>query len=199
MKFRLILLVLTAFLISCSPEPQITPEDTTPLRSAPQPQPLPEQSSPEINITDKETPEETENPGCQFNSDCLQGTYCINSSCQTLPKPSDVVSQECACRIQTIEIYTSDDETYTFAPGLGSYTAGGALEWKILSVPAFCEDNLPAIPLKIMSKNYNKVYRDDVILLKEGETSSIIHHPLMPEVEFTLKVIKVKAQCQRKN
>ncbi len=133
---------------------------------------------------------------CTMNTNCTSGKYCLEGKCQTLAeinKPVDGCTK--VCRVKEVTVYTSDKETYTLPPGQGSYAAGGAIDWTILAIPSYCEGESVSIPIVVATKNYGKVYRDNLITLKEGETSATIIHPLVKSITLSLKVEKITAEC----
>ncbi len=170
-------------------EPDVTISQPTP-SERPQSAATPEESVTEAPSTMPSA------SACQFNSNCTTSTYCINGACQALPKSSQQALAGCrTCRVTSVDVYTSDKETYSVPPGQGSYTAAGALEWTIISPGSYCQGSKPAIAFKILTKNYNKVYRDDTIIVEEGKTSAVIKHDLIKDIAFTLKVAKISEEC----
>ena len=131
---------------------------------------------------------------CQFNANCTD-SYCIDGKCLSL---SSLNAANCSkkCSLQEVEVYTSDKETYNFPPGQGSYTAAGALEWEILKIPGYCPTKNLIVPIKFSTKNYGKVYADEVLALPLNKTSKVIKHPLIKDIAFTLTVKSVKEKCE---
>ena len=145
----------------------------------------------------KNTPASPETPtlqSCQASSEC-NGKQCIDNTCQIL---TDLYQTDCPvkCSFSSITFSTSDGETYTLAEGQGTYTAAGALEWKVASVPDFCNKEGLVVPLLLVKKNYGKVVAEEVVTLKEGQTSKIITHPTIQRVKFTVKADKVETSCK---
>jgi len=90
---------------------------------------------------------------------------------------------------------TSDGETYNVVKGKGGYTAASALEWTTMLNPSYCKGDEVKIPIKILKRNYGKILGDELILLKVGEKSKVITHPVMDEIKFTLTVQSVDEKC----
>lgn len=134
---------------------------------------------------------------CTHNDNCTWGEHCIEGRCQILAdfyKTED--DGECKkCNFNNIEILTSDGETYTLSRGQGSYTAAGALDWTILSGPDYCSGEEIIVPIEILKRNYGEIFSDEVIMLKVGETSDVITHPIVQRVAFTLTVISANEVC----
>jgi uncharacterized lipoprotein YehR (DUF1307 family) len=133
---------------------------------------------------------------CTHNGNCTGKQYCISGECKLISdfyQKSDCTEK---CNYQKIKITTSDGEKYTLSRGQGSYTAASALEWTIVSGPDYCSGETIRVPFKILKRNYGKVFADEVVILKVGETSKTIGHPLMPEIAFTLRVESVDESCE---
>lgn len=189
------LILLSLFLIGCSCQ---TPEKISPAENLA-----------EENI-DANPPSETESPNpdipetapkpkiqCTHNANCSVGEYCLNGNCGKLAEVYQAKLETCnkKCKINSLSIYTSDGESYDLSLGQGSYTAASALEWKTMTTPEFCAEDEVIVFIKILKRNYGNILGDEVITLKEGETSKIITHPLMPEVKFTLMVKNLDKVC----
>lgn len=180
-------LLVSLFIFSCSPpiptQPEIVVEPSAePEVEVPASEPTTEETTTSLNLS------------CTLTADCEAGKQCINGQCGTIEVLYDT---NCAskCNFEEIIISTSDGETYTLGKGQGSYTAAGAIEWKLLSVPDYCPMELVVVPLKIIAKNYGKVVGEYALTLQEGETSKQIVHPAIPSLEFTVTVDKVKESC----
>lgn len=191
-KLMIISLLLSAILLfSCSPsiptqpglrvEPSTEPE--TPVE-APAAEPSAEESAPAAPA----------NISCTLITDCEAGKQCINSQCGTI---AAFYSTDCTskCNFDEVIISTSDGESYTLGKGQGSYTAAGAIEWKLMNVPDYCATELAVVPLRIIAKNYGKIVGEYALTLQEGETSEQIIHPDIPSIEFTVTVEQVKEEC----
>ena len=132
---------------------------------------------------------------CTHNENCTQGKLCIEGTCQILAELYELQEGCIKCRIKSVDLTTSDGDSYSLSPGQGSYTAAGALDWTILSSPSYCRGDEVFVPINILKRNYGLVFSDEVILLKEGETSKVIKHPSVKSVAFTLTVKNVEEAC----
>ena len=132
---------------------------------------------------------------CSDNLQCGK-KYCINGACQEL---SEIylgsVACDKMCNYYSLKISTSDGEEYTIKPKRGSYTAVGAIEWKVLEAPDHCKGEAAVIPILIVRKDPERIISEEVITLNKGETSKTITHPTIPDLVFTLKVDKVYELC----
>ncbi len=131
---------------------------------------------------------------CTVNADCASGTLCIDNACKTI---ASLYNTACAkkCTVETVDVTTSDGEKYTLARTQGSYTAAGALEWKVGSIPLYCPGQKATIPFHFIKKTTGKVLSEEVVTVEEGQTSPVITHPLISRVKFTVRVDKVKEVC----
>lgn len=173
------LLVLLLFLVSCE-QTQVQKVETIPAMEA-----LPEPEVKEI------VPEPI---GCEYNSDCKEGLFCINKECKTL---ASLYNTDCAnkCTITGVKVETSDGEKYDLSLGQGSYTAAGALEWKLLKTPDYCKGENTLVAVNIIKKTTGKVVGEQVLTLHKGETSEIVTHPTVKSVKFTATLADVKEEC----
>jgi hypothetical protein len=132
---------------------------------------------------------------CSDSFQCQQGEYCIDNSCQTLASQykgfGDCSKQ---CNTYAVKISTNDGETYPVKPGQGSYTAAGALEWKILDGPTHCKGEPAFVPIKVIRKDVGEIINQELFALTQGETSPVITHPTVP-VSFTIKVDRIFEWC----
>ncbi|MBI2667038.1 hypothetical protein HYX13_05485 [Candidatus Woesearchaeota archaeon] len=194
-------LIVTILLVSCQKEDRVILQKQTPS----QPSVAPLISHPE-NLSDP--PEQVAIPSeqvsiekCTFTADCPAGKECINSFCMTLEDISNIqnaiVSSSCkkSCQVQKIHLKTSDGEEYTLAPGQGSYSYAGALEWKILSLSSHCQEINALIPFKFISKNTGKIIGEEIVTVAVGQKSKIVTHPTIKRVAFTVEVIDVEEKC----
>ena len=195
-KISLILLIALVVIIGCSKAEQM-PEKKVP--EVPVPAPAIVSNLSEVHNTSMNV---TVTPalaaviaGCTHNSNCTAGEYCINASCQAMASFYATTDCPTKCNLKEVEMSTSDGETYTVPRGQGSYTAGGAVQWKILSPPSYCQGSEVLVPISVLRQNYQHVSSDDVILLKAGETSKNIEYPLIKNFKFTLMVKKVTESC----
>lgn len=133
---------------------------------------------------------------CTDNAQCPQAQLCINSQCSSI---LDIYGEEgnCMkiCEINAVKFSTSDGEEYNVKPKTGSYTAAGALEWKVLESPTFCKGSRPVVPIRITKKNQGKILSEDVITLLRRDTSPTIKHPDFPNIGFTMKVDHIYYSC----
>lgn len=185
------LLVTTVFLLSCSPSIPTQPE----LRVEPSTEPDTPVEVPAAEPSAEESaPVVPANISCTLTADCEAGKQCLNGQCGTIEA---LYSTDCAskCNFDEVLISTSDGESYTLGRGQGSYTAAGAIEWKLLNVPNYCATELAVVPLRIIAKNYGKIVGEYALTLQEGETSEQIVHPDIPSIEFTVTVDEVKEEC----
>lgn len=133
---------------------------------------------------------------CTDNLQCGSGKSCINGFCSVL---SDIYqgSEICdkKCNYYALQVTTSDGETYNLKPKRGSYTAAGALEWKIMEAPEHCNGEPTIIPISIIRKAPGKILSEEIITLYKGEASTTLTHPLLPEFSLSLKIESVNELC----
>ena len=182
-------LLLTFLLAACIPKPHgeiVTgkaipaappvAENTT---AAPptEPQPL----TPMVNTT------------CTDNADCLS-KLCIDHSCKAV---QELYRTDCPnkCHFEYVAISTSDGESYTLKAGQGSYSYAGAIEWKVHSVPDYCPTSSIPILIDILKKNTGRVLSTEVITLQQGQTSTVIRHPTIARIAFTVTLDGIKQVC----
>ncbi len=161
-----------------------------------------EESIPEVeeNIEEIEEIEEEieilEDTSCSENSGCETGLLCIDNECQKLTTLYDTESScDITCNFDTVIISTSDGDELTLSRGQGSYTAAGALEWKLVSSADYCMQEETLVAVKLLKKNYGRIIAEEVVTLTVGETSDIITHPQIASIEFTLTVESINEQC----
>jgi hypothetical protein len=93
-------------------------------------------------------------------------------------------------------------EEYNVKANQGSYTAAGALEWKVLPMPDHCLGEETVIPINVLMKDGGKILGEEALVLKVDQTSKIISHPSLvcvnantgtesPRIEFTLAVEEI--------
>lgn len=157
----------------------------------PSPQPPAEPAAPVVEVVPSPPPV---NLSCTLTTDCKDGKQCIDGQCGTV-EALYITACASKCNVEEVIISTSDGETYTLGKGQGSYTAAGALEWKLLSVPNYCPMEKVIVPIRIIAKNYSKIVGEYLLTLREGETSQRIIHPVIPNIEFTVKLEKVEEKC----
>lgn len=141
----------------------------------------------------------TDSVSCTDNLQCSDGKSCIDKKClglEELYHGSSICDKQCV--YYSTKILTSDGEEYYTQPGKGSYTAAGALEWKLLEMPQHCNGEDVIVPVKLIHKNQGKIISEEVITLHSGESSRVITHPQIPSVEFTLTLDEVYEICEEK-
>ncbi|MEK6950399.1 MAG: hypothetical protein AABX13_01610 [Nanoarchaeota archaeon] len=203
------LLLLSVVLLSCLPPAnefvrpkagteQATAQSATPT-TAPAPS-SPETTAPSVAPSPASTEPTATSPlasgECTVNADCAEGTLCIDGSCATIASLYNTAAA-CAqkCTVETVDVTTSDGEKYTLARTQGSYTAAGALEWKVGAIPLYCPGEKKLIPFHFFKKTTGKVISEEVVTVEEGQTSPVITHPTVSRVKFTVTVNKVKEVC----
>ncbi len=126
--------------------------------------------------------------GCTDNLQCSGSRLCINGQCRTLSGlygGSSFCDQRCGFYSVSVR---ANDETYSYPPGLGSYTCVGALEWKVMKgMPLHCEGEPVIVPFKISKKADGKVLSEEVIALRERESREIRHPSLGCSLTLTLQ------------
>lgn len=133
---------------------------------------------------------------CADNLQCGSGKLCINGVCGALSeiyRGSEICDKK--CNYYALQVVTSDGETYNLKPKRGSYTAAGALEWKIMEAPQHCNGEQTVIPVSIIRKAPGKVLSEEVISLHKGEASPTLTHPNLPNLSFSLKIESVNELC----
>ncbi len=134
------------------------------------------------------------NLSCTVTADCEVGKQCIDGECGTIESLYNITC-ETKCNVKEVIVSTSDGETYTLSRGQGSYTAAGALEWKLVSIPDHCAMEQVPIPIKIIKKNYGRILGEEILTLREGETSDVVTHPAISRIAFTVKLESVNEEC----
>lgn len=141
--------------------------------------------------------EELQGEHCVDNFQCASGQLCINGQCSSLAGLYQG-SSDCdkLCAYYALRVKTSDGESYSVKPNRGSYTAAGALEWKVLEMPKHCDGEAAIVPVSIIRKEPGKILSEEVITLRRGETSTALGHPSLPEVSFSLTLQNVYEICE---
>ncbi len=154
----------------------------------------------EIESTDEleeEIEVEEEKVACSVNDDCSWGEYCVEGVCL---KTSDIYDTESSCEemcnFAEVEVQTSDGDELTLSRGQGSYTAAGAVEWKLLSSADYCkgEEETP-IAIELIMKNSGEIIEEKVIILELEKVSEVITHPQINSISFTLEVYDYVETC----
>ncbi len=133
---------------------------------------------------------------CQSNTQCGQGLYCIDASCARLSELNNNKNCKQTCELTKAHFITSDGEKYALTKGQGTYTAAGALEWKVMAFGPYCQGVEPKIPVLLIKKNAGKILEESVITIQEGNTSNIITHPTVKRVKFTVTLAAVEEVCK---
>ena len=147
------------------------------------------------NSTPAEEPTPAINLSCTTNNNCSEGKVCIERSCGTLAELYKTEGCDQKCNFGSIVVTTSDGETYTITKGQGSYTAAGALQWKVESIPDYCRQENVAVPFEVKMVNYGNVLRQYYVRLHKGETSEVMEHPVVPNIHFTLTLKSLEEKC----
>ena len=131
---------------------------------------------------------------CSYNQNCTSGLLCIDGTCKTI---AELYNTDCeqTCSITAVSLSTSDGENYHLKLGMGSYSMAGALVWKLLTTPKYCPEASPLIPIQITSKSGGQVIAEQVITLRESETSKPISHALSAEKQFTITLNNITESC----
>ncbi len=138
---------------------------------------------------------EEKSPGCKVNEDCSGNLQCVNGKCKTI---TSLYKTDCEtrCNFKSVEISSSNGDSYTLNRGQGSYTAAGAVEWKILSGPDYCKGDKVLIPIQLIKKQTGKIISKEVLTMNAGEKTKTITHPNIKSVSFNLEVKKVNEECK---
>jgi hypothetical protein len=143
--------------------------------------------------TSEDSDDDMELTACTTNSDCDGSNQCIDNVCGVLADHYDTTCDS-LCTLDEVRLTTSDDEEKTLGPGLGSYTSAGALEWKVMSPPGYCEgDNV--VPFEITTFQNGVIVGQEVTLVDAGKTSRELKHPNIDRIVFTLAVDSVSVTC----
>ena len=178
--FLLSILFLLLFLIGCQ---QIPLQEKNVEITAPE------------NLSEEATIQESlQKVSCEYNTECEQNLLCIDGSCQTL---ASLYKTDCEnkCMITAVKVKTSDDEEYDLRLGQGSYTAAGALEWKLLKTPDYCPGADPLVAVNIIKKTTGKIVGEQILTLHKGDSSEEITHPTVKSVKFRAMLTEVTEVC----
>ena len=136
----------------------------------------------------------TTKPECTQDTDCTGLERCIDNSCGLL---KEINQAECdaKCTLKSATMETSDGKVLTLKRGESTYTAAGALAWKLLNPGEYCEDSNVKIPVEFEKVNYGKVLSTQVVTTTVGEVSEEITHPTVKRVKFTLKITDLVEEC----
>jgi hypothetical protein len=143
-----------------------------------------------------EQPESIKSDKCVYNNDCTDKKLCIYGECQYFSNFYRHSQDTCRrCNFNQVELFTNDGQNYVVGKGDGGYTAAGGLQWTVLNGPDYCLGEEIFVPIHVTAKNYNRVYSDEVVMLRVGQTSKVITHPLVKDLQFTLTVKNVHEWC----
>ena len=185
------MLVVSLFLVSCQNVVKQQPAKVNAeVKEVPKTEEVPEANK---NVV-PEIPKVEEKVSCEVTSDCDEGLLCIDGECGVI---ADLYNTDCEnkCTIKSVTVLTSDGETYTLKLGQGSYSYAGALEWRLLSTPEYCQGDDPLVPIRLIKKSYGEILEKEVITLHKGETSDVITHPTVGSVKFTATLKDVEEDC----
>ena len=116
----------------------------------------------------------------------------VKKECTSDQSCNDYISEtEDYCLENSFCVHKPLIEEYVLKPKQGSYTMAGAVEWKVLDVTEYCEGEQAIIPIKIIRKSGRDILTEEIITLKQGETSDLITHPLYESSSFVLKIDKI--------
>jgi len=148
------------------------------------------------DATERSVEELAAGQSCTDTLQCGSGESCIDGNCRTLGslyQGSEICDK--MCNYYALRITTSDGEEYNLKPKKGSYTAAGALEWKVLAMPNHCEGEKAVIPFLITRKEPGKIINEEVVTVHEGETTPVLTHPGVPDLSFTLTAKDIRELC----
>ena len=194
-----VILLISMLLLSCSflknSEPISDEDNLLDFESKTNPE-LEEKEDVEVSVElEKVNPKPKEELVCTHNVNCTSGKMCIEGNCQVL---EDLyVTEDCLvkCKVSKVKLKSNEGENYELPPGKGDYSAAGALDWTIVSTPKYCQGEKIQVPIKVLKRNYDLVYSDEIVLIKEGQKSKIIKHPLIPSVAFVLEITEIIESC----
>tara|TARA_Y100000310_G_C20583344_1_gene764116 strand:+ start:213 stop:788 length:576 start_codon:yes stop_codon:yes gene_type:complete len=190
MKIKL-LIILCLLLIGCT-EPEIIDEESTPESAEIKKQ---TGSSEVEEVVEESVPEEiVVNKTCTQDLECTGTERCIDGTCGLL---NAINNQECVskCTYKSANIETSDGDILTLKRGESTYTAAGAVAWKLLNPGEYCPGEDVRIPIQIEKVNYGKILSTQVLTTKINEVSEEVNHPTVKSVKFTLKVVDLEEEC----
>jgi len=99
------------------------------------------------------------------------------------------------CGITGVKVETSDGEDYDLLLGQGSYTAAGAVEWRLLKTPDYCPGENPLVTVNFIKKTTGKLFGEQVFTLHKGDISEEIKHPTVKSVKFTVTLVDATEEC----
>jgi len=131
---------------------------------------------------------------CLFNEECGE-KKCIEGICSTMAELYEHGECLTKCNFDSATFLTSDGQELSLNRGQSTYTAAGAVAWKLLSGPDYCQDSEVVVPVELEKLNLGKVLGNEVITLKVGERSPVITHPAIKSIQFTLEVKSIAEEC----
>ena len=194
MKYMIIMILLLGVLSGCD-------EPTVAVPEVPIEQPVVGQAveiEEEPEVIEAEAPVDVpiiEDNSCSVNSECAQGEQCINGECGIVAALFDTEC-ESKCQFSEVQVFSSMGDEYTLSRGQGSYTGAGSVEWKLLAGPEYCKSERVIVPIQVIKKNAGKVISKEVLTLSPGDTSSMITHPTITSVRFSLNIKSVYEVCE---
>jgi len=131
---------------------------------------------------------------CDDNSKCAASEKCVDGMCKTIASLYETNCEK-KCTIKQVTLMTNDGEKVTVRSGEGNYAYAGAMGYDVLKTPQYCPGTDVVVPLEIEKVTTGKVLGTEVIALKKGEKGSVITHPTITRVQFTLEVKDIKEEC----
>ena len=146
------------------------------------------------NIVEKLVEDVDEKTGCIDNNQC-EGKKCIDGECQEVADLYETKECQAKCNFNKATLLTSSGRTISISRGQSTYTEAGAIAYKLLSGPDYCENSDPVVPIEITKMNLGKELGKEVITIEVGETSPVITHPTIKRIKFTLEVKGITQIC----
>ena len=97
------------------------------------------------------------------------------------------------CSVKEVTVRTADNEIYHFKPGKGTYTAAGAIDWRIDEVSSYC--GKPRIPITVTMYSYGNVVGKENATLGLKEKSKLFEHPTITHATLQLTVDDILEEC----
>ena len=141
--------------------------------------------------------EKAETVLCEQNSDCAslgEGQVCIDGICGSLEEMYLPQTCDAACKVTRVLVKTSGGESYDYVPGKGSYTAAGALEWRLVRGPNHCAGEAK-IPVQVTLRQYGNIISERYITLEKETESKKLTHPGVSTLAFTLTAEEIDEEC----
>jgi hypothetical protein len=195
--FIVLVAMVSLFLLACTPEdipPQFLTEEDLAYNET-------QLEADKVVVKNQQSPSELElmaeqmESTCSVNTDCVEGKQCIGGSCSTVAELYTTEGCDSMCNYNNVKIATNDGESYALSRGQGSYSYAGAISWKVLTGPDYCQGESTVVPIEIEKKNTGEIVSAEVIVLKVGETSAIIKHPDIARVAFAITLDSIDETC----